>query len=89
MVGIFSGDVQPEPTLLQSIQAAESTSFLFIAAGTNETEIAYNSLFHQAVSERSRLWIIPNVGHTSGFGSDPAQYEQQVVDFFNSVLVKP
>ena len=87
MVGILSGDEQPEPTLLQSVQAAESTSFLFIAAGTDETEIAYNSLFDQAVSERSRLWIIPNVGHTGGYRYDPEGYTQQLVEFFSDALV--
>jgi pimeloyl-ACP methyl ester carboxylesterase len=88
MVGIVSGDTQPDPTLLQSIKAAESTSFLFIAAGTNETEIAYNSLFYEGAENRSQLWIIAEVGHTGGYSHNPQEYEQHLLDFFNAVLTE-
>jgi uncharacterized protein len=89
MVGVFSDDAQPELTLVQSIEAAQSTSFLFIAAGTDETEIAYNTLFHESASQRSHLWIIADAAHTGGYSHDSEQYEQQVVDFFNRVQVTP
>ena len=89
MVGVFSGDEQPQPTLVQSIESAQSTSFLFIAAGTDATEIDYNTLFHEAASERSHLWVIADAAHTGGYSHDPQQYEQQVADFFNQVFMTP
>lgn len=83
MVGLFSGDTPPEMPLLDSIQAAETTSFLFIAAGNDDDERAFNELFYAAASERSSLWVIPEVGHTGGFNRYPDEYEERVIDFFN------
>ncbi|MBZ0297038.1 MAG: alpha/beta hydrolase [Anaerolineae bacterium] len=83
MAAVFTQDAPPHPTIVDSLQAS-STRFLFIAAGTIEDEIAYNELFQSIVDSRGELWIIPNAGHTGGFGSQPSAYEQRVVDFFMS-----
>jgi hypothetical protein len=87
MVGLLTGDSQPQPTLLESIQAADATSFLFMAAGENDAEIAFNTFYRDSVPERSSLWIIPGVGHVGGFGRYPADYEQRVVEFFEAQLL--
>lgn len=87
MVGILTGDSQPQPPLSESILSAETTSFLFIAAGEEDEEIAFNTFYHESVLDRSSLWIIPDVGHTAGFSRYPAEYEQRVVDFFKAQLV--
>lgn len=88
MVRLFSGEDRPDPSLLGSLQAAQATSFLFIAAGNNDVEIAYNTLFQAATGDRGSLWVIPNVNHTGGFDSDPHAYEQRVVAFFKRVLLE-
>lgn len=87
-VRLLSGEEPPKP-LLDSITAAESTSFLFIAAGKKEAEIDYNELFLDAVGDRGTLWVIPNAGHTQGFSRVPDEYEQRVIGFFEQVLVNP
>lgn len=87
MVGVLTGDRQPQPPLLESLQAAETTTFLFIAAGANDEEVAFNTFYHEAAPDRSSLWIIPDVGHTGGFSRYPAEYEQHVVDFFEAQLL--
>lgn len=84
MVGVFSGDAAPETPMLDSIQAAETTSFLFIAAGNDDDESAFNETFYAAASDRSSLWVVPEVGHTGGFGRYPDEYERRVIDFFQS-----
>lgn len=85
-VGLFTGDERPLP-LLESIQNSGETSFLFIAAGQDEQEVLFNEVFDQAVRPRGDLWIIADVGHTSGFARHPEAYEQQVIDFFTSALL--
>ncbi|MBL8161663.1 MAG: alpha/beta fold hydrolase [Anaerolineae bacterium] len=87
MVGAISGETQPSPTLVKSIADAQTTSFLFIAAGNDDDEGLFNQMFHDAAPDRSSLWIIPQVNHTSGFSSDPAAYEQRVIEFFSAALL--
>lgn len=86
MVGLFSGDSPPEPPLLESIRLAETTAFLFIAAGNDTTEIDFNTFYHETLPDRSRLWVIPNIEHTGGFAADPDAYTQRVVEFYNQTL---
>jgi hypothetical protein len=85
---LFSGDALPEVTLVQSITDAEGTAFLLIAAGADEDEVAYNSLFHEVAPDRSTLWVIPNVGHTAGLAAVPDEYESQVIRFFTQSLLQ-
>jgi pimeloyl-ACP methyl ester carboxylesterase len=87
-VKLFSGDDPPLP-ILDSITAAESTAFLFIAAGNKRAEIDYNELFLKAVGDRGSLWVVPKAGHTQGFRRAPDEYEQRVIDFFEQALVNP
>ncbi len=86
MVSAFSGDQPPTPTLLQSIQASDTTQFMFIAAGSNDDEIAFNTLFNEQTSEHSTLWVIPKVDHTGGFAAEPDTYEQRVIRFLKRTL---
>ncbi len=86
-VGIFTGEDQPDPTLLQSIKATDSTAYLFMAAGKNSEEIEYNELFAKAVGEHGTLWIVPDVDHTKAFSRYPDEYEQRVIGFFEDTLL--
>ncbi|MFN8531335.1 MAG: alpha/beta fold hydrolase [Anaerolineae bacterium] len=86
VVQLLSGTPPPTPTLIDSIQAAERTHFLLIAAGTLQTEIEYNQLYQQTAADRSELWIIADAGHTGGYALDPAAYEARVIGFFDQTL---
>jgi pimeloyl-ACP methyl ester carboxylesterase len=86
VVDLLSGEDPPAP-LLASIQQSGGTAFLFIAAGAEETEIAFNEVFQRAAAPRGDLWVIPAVGHSGGFASDPAVYEQRVTSFFTDTLL--
>lgn len=88
MVDLFSGDNPPEPPLLLSIKQAEATAFMFIAAGNETEEVEYNTLFHDAVRDRSSLWVIPDAGHTDGFARTPELYETRIIEFFSVELLK-
>jgi hypothetical protein len=85
-VQVLSGDDPPQPTLLDSMVAAETTSFLLIAAGTNDLEVEFNELFAETVGVRAELWVVPGASHTKGFQKDPAAYEARVIGFFEGAM---
>lgn len=87
MVRLFSGDQPPDPPLLESIQAADNSAFLFIAAGNDADEVAYNRLFHETATYHSDLWVIPEIEHTGGMSHNPRDYETRVINFFTEVLL--
>jgi pimeloyl-ACP methyl ester carboxylesterase len=87
-VQILSGETPPTP-LLDSMIAAPMTSYLLIAGGDNQREVAFNELFAAAVSDRAELWIAPDAPHTGAFGRYPAEYEQRVIAFFDRVMASP
>ena len=83
--GLLSGDREPLP-LLDSIAAAETTRFLFIAAGAKENEVEFNELFAATLGGRAVLWIAPEAGHTQAFTLYPDEYKARVLEFFSSSL---
>lgn len=78
---------QPPLPLLESMQSAQSTRFLFIAAGENALEISFNQLFADTLGSRASLWVAPGAQHTGAFALYPQEYEQRVIDFFQSALL--
>ncbi len=86
-VRLLSGDAPPKP-LLDSMMEADTTRFLYIAAGDVDTEIEFNERFlDQVGAERAALWVVPDVGHTGGFGKYREEYEARVIEFFETNLV--
>jgi dienelactone hydrolase len=45
-----------------------------------------NQRFFDAASDPKQLWLIDGVGHTGGYGADPARFEERIVSFFNDAL---
>lgn len=77
----------PPPPLLDEMQRAGATSFLFIAAGENEQEVAFNEVFARTLGERATLWVVPGVAHTGAYAHDPAEYERRVLTFLDEHLL--
>jgi pimeloyl-ACP methyl ester carboxylesterase len=86
-VRLFTGQTPPERTLLLSITDAKDTRFLLIAAETVEKEPLFGGLYHDAVPERSALWVVPNTGHTQGLTTAREEYVSRVIAFFNDTLL--
>ena len=84
-VQILTGDRPPSP-LLDSMQAAQSTHFLLIAAGNNSLETAFNQTFATTLGHRAILWVAPAVHHTGAFARYPQEYEQRVIEFLQQEL---
>ncbi len=70
------------------MRGTQSTRYLLIAAGNNRLETAFNQLFARTISSRAALWVAPGVDHTGAFARNPQEYEQRVVDFFQSAFGK-
>jgi esterase/lipase len=85
-VRVFRGGAKPVP-ILESIKDAQETSLLLIAAGGVDDEIKYNTVFHNAVSDRSQLWVVPRVGHISAYYNYQDEYEEKVISFFEENLL--
>lgn len=85
-VGLFSGQRPPQP-LLDSMQAAQDTRFLLIAAGGNTQETEFNRLFARVLGDRAELWVVPEVGHLGAYSRSPQEYEQRVTGFFDRTLL--
>lgn len=77
------GGLKPPLPLIDSIMKAENTRFLFIAAGNNEMEVAFNKLFKNILGSRADLWIAQDSEHTIAIQDYPAKYEEQLISFLN------
>lgn len=84
-VQLLSGQAPPRP-LLESMKAAGSTRFLFIAGGDVPLEVAFNRLFADTLGERASLWVAPGAGHIGAFAAHPQEYQQLVIAFFETNL---
>jgi len=84
-VQLLTGDQPPLP-LLDSMRGAESTRFLLVAAGENALETSYNQLFVDTLGSRAALWLAPGAQHTGALALYPAEYEQRVISFYQSVF---
>ncbi len=86
-VRLLSGDDPPSPPLLESMMQAEGTAFLLIAAGRDAQEVDFNTLFVETVGGRAALWVAQDASHTGAFQRYPDEYRQQVIEFFDTVLL--
>jgi len=81
-VQVFGGIKPPSP-LLESIMEAKDTRFLFIAAGNNDMEVAFNRLFLMGLGENTALWISEGSDHTTAIQDHPSEYEARIKQFFD------
>ena len=57
--------------------------------GRAASQLAYAKagIYAQAAQEPVALWDLPDVDHTQAINERPAEYEQRVVDSFDSALL--
>lgn len=84
-VQLLSRETPPLP-LLDSMRLSPATRSLFIAAGSNAMETAFNRLFAGTLGSRASLWVAPQVEHTRASSRYPQEYERRVIDFFDATL---
>jgi len=79
---------EPPTPLLDEMLRTDATSFLLIAAGDNDLEVAFNQYFAEALGERATLWVVPEVTHTGAFSHDREEYERRVITFLDERLLR-
>ncbi len=79
---------EPPQPLLGEMLRSESKSFMLIAAGDDELEVAFNQYFADTLDERATLWVVPSVTHTGALSQYPEEYEQRVISFLDDYLLR-
>ncbi len=76
--GFEADDVSPEKAV-----AARAFPILLIC-GTLDRRIPcrHSERVFRAAKGAKQLWIVPGAGHTSAFGTDPAEFKRRVLAFF-------
>jgi uncharacterized protein len=86
-VAVF-GDQAPPPNLKDLVaQISPQAVFLIYATDGQVGEVELSDDYHAAASEPKRIWEVPGGGHIGGWDAYPKEYEQRVVDFFDSELL--
>jgi fermentation-respiration switch protein FrsA (DUF1100 family) len=83
---VFSGSSAGKP-LEDLVGHIAPTPLLLIAGGRGRFESELNRIYATAAHEPAQLWDLPEVNHTQAINERPAEYEQRVVDFFDSALL--
>jgi len=86
-VRLLAGERPPTPLLNEMVRAAW-TSFLLVAAGENDQEVASNEIFTQALGGQAELWVAPGVAHTGAYSRHPDEYERRLLAFLDSRLLE-
>jgi fermentation-respiration switch protein FrsA (DUF1100 family) len=77
------------PPPVSSVQAAQNLGarpVLFISTGQGGEFAHINALFEAAVGPKEH-WNIPDTSHCAAPGTHPAEYEQHLVEFFDTHLL--
>ncbi len=84
-VQLLSSQTPPEVTITDSLRQSQ-TNFFFISAKKEREEIRYNQFFQKTTQKDSYLWEI-DCKHTKGLSTNPDEYKQKVLDFFEQSLM--
>jgi fermentation-respiration switch protein FrsA (DUF1100 family) len=70
----------------QAVRALGSRPILFISTGQGGEFARVERLFQAAAGPKAH-WNLPNSSHCAGPGTDPAEYEAHLVEFFKTYLL--
>lgn len=76
--GFNVGDVSPMKAV------AERPFPVLLICGTSDNIIPcrHSEQIYQAASGPKELWVVPDAGHTGAYGTQPAEFQRRVLDFF-------
>lgn len=80
-------DIYGKTNALERISGMETPSY-FIHGKADEAVGYQNSVkLHKRKPAKKQLWLVPETGHVQAYQNRPEEYEQKVVEFFNSNLL--
>ena len=86
-VAVF-GNQAPPPALKDlAPKISPQAVFLIYAADGQPGEVKLTDDYYAAADQPKRIWEVPDGGHIGGYAAHPQEYEQRVVDFFDTELL--
>jgi dienelactone hydrolase len=86
-VAVF-GNQTPPPNLKDLVaDISPQAVFLVYATDGQFAEVELTDDYYAAAGEPKRIWEVPEGGHIGGYAARPDEYEQRVVDFFDTELL--
>lgn len=80
--------MQIPESVLEEIPEIAPRPVLLIAGTKDESERARIRQFYNTASQPKTLWEVPEAGHGGVYNSRPEEYQEQVLTFFNTALLK-
>jgi uncharacterized protein len=81
-------DQMPPPSIQELLPDVSPTALLLIYGERGQPqEIAMNPEFYEVSQQPKQIWEVPDAGHIDGLDSQPEEYEQRVIDFFDEALL--
>ncbi len=77
----------PPIALRDAVSAATGAHFLLITAGEVADEGSAAAYLRSAAVDRVWVWPVEGAGHTGGYGTDPAEWQQHVIEFLDLYLL--
>jgi fermentation-respiration switch protein FrsA (DUF1100 family) len=86
-VSVF-GNQTPPPNLKDLVtDISPQAVFLIYAADGQFGEVELTDDYYEAAGEPKEIWEVPEGGHIGGYAARPSEYEERVVDFFDTELL--
>jgi pimeloyl-ACP methyl ester carboxylesterase len=82
----FLTEASPPTPLRSAVMHASGTRFLLITAGNVDDEGSAASYLQDAAPDRVTVWTVEEAGHTGGYETQPATWEQRVIGFLDESL---
>jgi alpha/beta superfamily hydrolase len=87
LAGVVLSNHEPPTGLATVIRRVAPRRVLLITGGHGNPDEELNAVYQAAGGPTVSLWEIPEATHTGGLAAEPGEYEQRVVDFFDSALL--
>jgi dienelactone hydrolase len=82
------GNQTPPPNLKDLVaEISPQAAFLIYATDGQAGEIELTDDYYEEAGDPKRIWEVPGGGHIGGYAAYPQEYEQRVVDFFDTELL--
>ena len=86
-VAVFGNQTVPANLMDLMPQIAPQAVFLIHAADGQPGEVELTDDYYAAAGQPKQSWEVPDGGHIGGYAAHPREYEQRVVDFFDTELL--
>jgi uncharacterized protein len=86
---VFTNNLPPEDLKgLATRISPRAVFFIYGEHGQGGTERTPNQGFYAAAGEPKEIWEVPGSQHVGGITTQPAEYEQRVIGFFDRTLLR-